>query len=139
MNEKPGYYYNQSAVIPFIKEGEEFKVILITTRKKKKWTIPKGIIEPDLDSIESARNEANEEAGIDGYIEPVIFDNFEYEKWGGICHVKVYLMEVNQIMDEWPEMNFRQREFFDPDRAVEIIGREEIKTVLNRFKQLISY
>ncbi len=135
---KPEHYYNQSAVIPFFTDNGERKIILITTRKKQKWTIPKGIVEPGMTPVESARQEAEEEAGIEGFIEPVVFDTFEYEKWGGICFVKVYLMHVNEIFAEWPEIHFRQRRFFSPEEAVRYIGREEIKPVLQKFSKEIE-
>jgi len=138
MPDKPRYYYNQSAVIPFIKEGSTYKVVLITTRKKKRWTIPKGIVEPELDSLESARKEAEEEAGIKGYIEPVIFDTFEYNKWGGTCFVKVYLMEVHELLNQWPEEIYRERRIFSVEAAVKVIGREEIRHVLQKFKEQIN-
>lgn len=138
MEEKPDYYYNQSAVLPFIKDGQTYKVVLVTTRKKKKWTIPKGIVEPDLDPVDSARKEAEEEAGIGGYIEPVVFDTFQYDKWGGTCHVKVYLMEVHEVLKEWPESDFREREFFTPENAARVIGRQEIKPVLQKFSDQLE-
>lgn len=42
--EKPYWYYRQSAVIPYLVEDGNTQIVLVTTRKKKKWTLPKGII-----------------------------------------------------------------------------------------------
>ena len=133
MKQKPGYYYRQSAVIPYYKENGRLSVVLITTKKKKKWTLPKGIVEPHLSSSESAREEAFEEAGIEGYIDDRLFDRFEYEKWGGTCTVQVFLMRVTRVHPTWPESEDRVREFFYPCRARELIGRKEIEPVLAKF------
>ena len=44
---KPDYWYKQSAVIPYRKRDGKTKILLITSRSKNKWIIPKGIIEPE--------------------------------------------------------------------------------------------
>ena len=66
MRSVPEYFYTQSAVIPFREQNGEFQVMLITSRKKKRWVIPKGVKEPELSAPASAANEAMEEAGIRG-------------------------------------------------------------------------
>jgi phosphohistidine phosphatase len=133
MKEKPEYYYRQSAVIPYYKENGRLSVVLITTKKKKKWTLPKGIVEPHLSAPESARREAYEEAGIEGCLDDRLFGRFEYKKWGGTCAVRVFLMKVTRFLSSWPEGGERVRDFFDPCRAPYVIGRKEIKPVLDKF------
>ena len=65
---KPEQWYRQSAVIPYrltqqIETGPpSVEVLLITSRKRKRWVIPKGIVEPKLSPLESALKEAYEEA-----------------------------------------------------------------------------
>lgn len=108
-------------------------VMLISTRKKKKWTLPKGIIEPGHSPRASAAKEALEEAGIRGQIHGQRFDYFEYHKWGGTCTVDVFLMEVSEVLDQWPEKGQRQRILVDPCQAPGLIGREAIKPVLEHF------
>ncbi len=108
-------------------------VMLISTRKKQKWTLPKGIIEPGHSPAGSAAKEAFEEAGIRGQIRDQRFDYFEYYKWGGICTVDVFLMEVSEVLDQWPEKDERQRTLVDPCQAPDLIGREAIKPVLEHF------
>ena len=133
MKEKPDYYYRQSAVIPYYQESGQLSVVLVTTKKKQKWTLPKGIVEPRLSPPESARKEAFEEAGIEGYVDERLFDRFEYDKWGGTCSVQVFLMRVTRLLSSWPEGDERERQLFAPCQASERIGREEIKPVLARF------
>jgi len=133
MSDKPDHYYRQSAVIPYLLEDQKTKVMLITTQKKKKWTLPKGIIEPGWSPARSAAREAYEEAGIRGQVEQELFDRFEYDKWSGTCHVQVFLMEITEVLNQWPEQDQRQRKLFDACLAPEWIGRESIKPVLRKF------
>ena len=131
---KPDWYYHQSAVIPYLEEKGNTCIVLITTRKKKKWTLPKGIVEPDLTPEESALQEAYEEAGIEGELHGGIFDTFQYNKWGGTCLVQVYLMKIVKCHESWPEDYFRSRNTFSPDQAVKVIGSKEMQPVLEKFK-----
>ena len=102
MLERPEYYYTQSAVIPFRRHGE-LEILMITSRKKKRWVLPKGIVEPELSPPDSAAKEALEEAGIEGAVSPDSIGTYRYDKWGGTCTVDVFTMEVEAILDVWLE------------------------------------
>jgi len=130
---KPLYYYNQSAVIPFRRTENKTEVLLITSRKKKKWIIPKGIVEPDLLPSESAVKEAFEEAGVRGKISDNSIGNYNQKKWGGLCNVKVYLMEVNVLLETWPE-DFRDRKWVSLDDAPDQIDNQGLKKILTKLK-----
>ena len=116
MQTRPDYYYRQSAVIPFRQDPKGLEVMLITTRKRRRWIVPKGIVEPDLTPGASAAKEAEEEAGIRGRVLPDRLGTYEYEKWGGTCVVEVYAMAVEQVLEHWPE-EFRGREWVAFDEA----------------------
>jgi phosphohistidine phosphatase len=60
--------YEQSAVIPYRFVGSQLELLLITTLQKKRWTIPKGLIEAELGAAASACQEAWEEAGVTGQV-----------------------------------------------------------------------
>jgi len=130
MDKKPEYYYIQSAVIPYKNNGKKIKFLLITSRNQKKWIFPKGIIEDHLTPAESAAKEALEEAGIEGKIfkEPV--GEYRYQKWGGTCNVKVYLMKVTKIHDEWMEDDFRKRKWFSGKKTIKRIKEPELKDII---------
>jgi 8-oxo-dGTP pyrophosphatase MutT (NUDIX family) len=137
MREKPDYYYKQSAVVPYLMENGKLKIILVTSRKKKHWIIPKGIVEPDMRPADSALKEAYEEAGAEGVVEKGILTTFEYRKWGGVCQVKLFLMRVTALKNEWPEMPFRERKILEPDDALKLIDvkpmRKAVKKIIGAF------
>lgn len=112
MLDKPDYYYSQSAVLPIKKEKGKYFILLVTSRSKNKWVIPKGIIENNLTGRESAEKEAFEEAGIEGKSNKKSLGSYEYTKWGGKCKVKVFPLVVKSELEEWPEMHLRKRKWF---------------------------
>jgi phosphohistidine phosphatase len=137
MQERPDYFYRQSAVIPYrIVEGT-IQVLMITSRRKKRWVIPKGIIEPDLSAADSAAKEAFEEAGLDGQVSTTPIGTYEYEKWGNICRVQVFTMRVEKVWDEWEE-NFRDREWISLDTAIKRVQETKLKEILRSFPLAIS-
>ena len=58
----------QVAAIPFRYERDSLKVLLLTTRRKRNWIIPKGWPIEGLNFCRSAEQEAMEEAGVKGSI-----------------------------------------------------------------------
>ena len=129
MRTRPDWFYTQSAVIPYRigDQGPEF--LLISNRKKTRWIIPKGVKEPHLSAASSAAKEAVEEAGILGTVDPKSIGSYTYDKWGGTCIVEVYLMEVETILDEWPE-NSRDREWLPLAEAVRKVDEPRLKQLL---------
>jgi len=137
MREQPFFYYLQSAVIPYQYRKGNLEVLLITTRKHN-WIIPKGIIEDGMTPQESALNEAYEEAGIKGKINNKKVGSYSYEKWGDVCHVKVYPMKVAKILENWPEENFRERIWVSINNAIEYVKNKDVKKILKTFAKEVK-
>ncbi|MBF0381620.1 MAG: NUDIX hydrolase [Magnetococcales bacterium] len=137
MEEKPSYYYKQSAVIPFRRNGDDLQILMITSRKKKRWIIPKGIVEPHLSAPDSAAKEALEEGGIKGNTHPKAIGNYSYVKWGGICKAEVYVMEVTQVLEQWEE-DFRDRIWLGLPQAIERIREEELKEICDKLPKFLQ-
>ena len=68
------------AVCAAVRKG---KVVLISSRSKPEWILPKGGWETDETAEEAARREAREEAGVDGTIGLAL---------GGACRVQRRLL-----------------------------------------------
>jgi len=134
MSKVPEHFYNQSAVVPVREHEGETQILLITSRKRKRWVIPKGVKEPELSGPDSAAKEALEEAGIEGTVEPVVLGTYQYDKWGGTCTVDVYLMEVTEVHDEWEEQH-RDREWVDLETAVTRLREASLKEIVARLRK----
>ena len=105
----PDWYYRQSGVIPFRQGAAGAEVLLVTSRGRGRWIIPKGVVEPELTPAQSALGEAFEEAGLRGRVVGPAVGSFTYAKWEGICTVEVFAMAVEEVCDDWPERGERNR------------------------------
>ncbi|MHB1688854.1 MAG: NUDIX hydrolase [Ignavibacteriaceae bacterium] len=124
------FNFNQSAVIPYRKGVNGLEILLITSMKKKKWIIPKGYIEFNLSAFESAKKEAYEEAGVLGANETIELGAFENHKSIGICHIKVFAMEVIDVLDDYPHKSVRKRKWFALKDASESVSIEAVSSMI---------
>ena len=99
----------QAGVIPYRFVKGRPRVLLITSRTSKRWIIPKGHIEPDLTARASARMEAFEEAGVRGRIGKAAVGTYKHIVQPGTKQVMVFLMEVEEQLDNYPEADERRR------------------------------
>jgi 8-oxo-dGTP pyrophosphatase MutT (NUDIX family) len=127
---KPEWFYTQSAVIPYVQDKNGCRIVMVTSRKGKRWIIPKGIVEPGMSPRGSARKEALEEAGIKGKISKQPIGTYSYHKWKGTCEVTVFAMEVKKILDVWEEEWLRTRELVSLEEAAERVEEKELKEMI---------
>ena len=125
----PEHFYQQSAVVPFSRRKGKIQFLLITSRKKKRWVIPKGVRELELSFAESAAKEALEEAGVEGRVAARALGVYEYEKWGGTCNVKVFAMQVETVHATWAE-SYRDREWTSPKQAASRVEEPALRKLL---------
>jgi phosphohistidine phosphatase len=129
----PSWFYEQSAVIPFRRKHHGVEILLITSRGKKRWIFPKGVIDPGLTARGSALKEAREEAGIEGKILENPVGEYHYEKWNGSIRVQVFAMEVTRTLEHWEEEDERERKWLHAGRAADRLDRKELRSMLRRF------
>lgn len=129
MVQKPRWWYNQSAALPVLGN----RLVLVTTRKSKRWIIPKGIIEKDMTPEDSAVKEAYEEGGIVGKAGNKEIGRFSYAKWGGLCTVRVYPLYVEQLLDAWEDMLARERKVVTVDEAVDMVCYAGLAKIMQAF------
>src|SRR5262245_35293488 len=92
-------WVRQAAALP-VRSGQ---VCLVTSSSGKRWVIPKGMIDPGKTAADIALQEAWEEAGLVGVLQADPVGSYFYDKYGGTCHVTVYLLQVTGEADDWPE------------------------------------
>jgi len=115
----------QAAAVP-IRNGQ---VCVITSRSGRRWVVPKGNLEPGKSCGEIALQEAWEEAGVAGILQSDPIGSYLYEKAGLTCHVVVFVMQVTDVADDWPERGIRERLWLNQSQAllrVEDLGLREI-------------
>ena len=104
--------------------------MLVTSRRRSRWIIPKGIVDIGKTPEESALKEAYEEAGLRGEAVSAELGEYEYEKWGGTCKVKVYLMRVTDVLESWPESGTRERRWMTVESAAAEVKEERLKELI---------
>lgn len=129
MANKPAYFYIQSAVIPYRwahgGRDEQLEVLMITSLKKKRWIIPKGVQEPGLSPAASAAQEGMEEAGVEGQVSKKPIGSYQYRKWDATCHVLEFCLKVEIVHGTWAE-DHRQRKWFELEAAIERTREEAL-------------
>ncbi len=128
--------YQQSSVVPWLKEDDEVSVVLITSQSGN-WIVPKGLVEPEITPIESAAKEALEEAGVLGNAEPVLLSTYDYNKWGGVCHVKVFPLAVSTLLEDWDEKDWRERQIVPLSEAAQMV-KPVLQPVLEDFGRWVG-
>mgnify|MGYP006291114137 CR=1 FL=1 len=138
MRAKPDHFYRQSGVVAYDWDDGELQVLLITSSSGKRWVIPKGIVEPGLTPLESALKEAHEEAGISGKGLTESLGHYQYQKWGGVCDVTVFPLEVDTVLADWPEAAVRRREWFSPAGAADNVREPALQQILRDLATSLS-
>ncbi|HEY7158585.1 MAG TPA: NUDIX hydrolase [Gemmataceae bacterium] len=94
------------------------QICVVSSRSGKRWVVPKGCMEPGKSAAEIALQEAWEEAGLVGVLQPDPIGTYFYEKAGFTCHVTLFLMTVTDQADRWPEHDFRERVWLNVAQAL---------------------
>lgn len=130
MPKKPQWYYKQSAVIPYRIKNHHIEILMITSRSGKHWIVPKGIVEPNLLPSESAAKEALEEAGVEGVIHSTSVGSYKYKKWGDVCKVQVFLMQVIKTHIQWAEKEMRTRRWMSIEKACQHVREKKLRKLM---------
>ena len=127
----------QCGALPFsITEEGEVRVLLVTTRGKRDWIIPKGWPIRRLTAGATAAREAYEEAGLLGAVigeKPI--GCYRYEKRrnsrkAAIHEVSVFLFAVKRQLRKWPEKAERETRWFAPMEASTLVVQAGLAEIL---------
>ena len=109
--------------------------MLVTSRETGRWVLPKGWAEKRLTGAQVATKEAFEEAGILGETQPEPIGAYRYvermPKGRAVeCTVKVFPLKVVALLDTWPEVRQRRREWFTLEEAATQVEEGKLMTML---------
>ncbi len=116
-------------------------ILLITTKSRKKWIIPKGRIKTTLLPQQSALIEAEEEAGIKGIIthDTVGWYTYIKKKTGKTNKVMVFPMKVTEELATWKEMSSRSRAWCTLDEVSRKVSNRDLFQLIEKTVQLVEY
>jgi 8-oxo-dGTP pyrophosphatase MutT (NUDIX family) len=129
----------QFAALPFrIAADGRPRVMLLTSRETHRWVIPKGWPMRGRKPREVAAREAFEEAGLVGRIVgKKAVGSYHYSKQlpphdNILCEVFVFLFEVEQQLDDWPERSQRETRWVGPQEAYELVREGGLAELMRR-------
>jgi 8-oxo-dGTP pyrophosphatase MutT (NUDIX family) len=129
----------QSAALPYRVDDEgRIEVLLVTSRTRRRWILPKGKVGIGMLPHRSAAREAMEEAGVVGIVEDVPLTEFKSAKHnaGGTSEaimVRVFPLAVTSELQRWPEDHQRERRWLPLKRAIKFVEEPAIRNVLKKF------
>jgi 8-oxo-dGTP pyrophosphatase MutT (NUDIX family) len=119
----------QVSALPYtVGPDRTVQVLLITTRDKHHWIIPRGWPMDRFSRPAAAAQEAYEEAGVGGLVWRTPIGTYRYLK-GRHSHseaieVEVYPLEVTDQLESWLEQNQRQPGWFSLAEAMQMVRDE---------------
>lgn len=126
----------QIAALPirWDKNGD-LRVLMVTSRDRGRWIMPKGWLMDGKKPWNAAKIEALEEAGAVGEISDQPIGAYHYvkridRKTRMKCHVTVYPMIVEKLKNRWKEKKQRKRHWFSPKKASKLVEEEELARLL---------
>jgi 8-oxo-dGTP pyrophosphatase MutT (NUDIX family) len=121
----------------------DVEILLITSRETRRWVPPRGNAIPGLRPYESAAQEAFEEAGIRGGVQPQEIGTYRYGKRsrdGRVTPALVHLypMLVTEEACAWPEQHERERRWFAPDAAAAAVDEADLAALIRDFPHIVT-
>jgi 8-oxo-dGTP pyrophosphatase MutT (NUDIX family) len=105
----------QYGAIPFRRVGGEIQFMMITSRRTRRWIFPKGNPIEGLSPAQTAAEEAFEEAGVRGTVGAAPIGHYHALRSGPAgattLSIEMYPLVVDEQLDQWPEMDERQRQW----------------------------
>lgn len=117
--------------------NDEIQVLLVTSRRRKRWIIPKGWPMDGATPSEAAMREAWEEAGVKGSIKGGMIGIYSYRKdYSGkrlACLVVVFAVKVKSTKKNYPEAGQRRRKWVSVKKAAKMLDDVEMRYLVKSF------
>ncbi|QZP09788.1 DUF47 family protein [Caenibius sp. WL] len=132
----------QIAVLPYRADSAAvdapIRVLLITSRGRGRWVIPKGGQIAGLSPHASAAREAEEEAGVLGAACPTPIGTYRFRKRrksgaSVLTDVQVFPFAVTEELESWEEQHERERRWFTLAEAAEAVEEDDLRALIRSF------
>jgi 8-oxo-dGTP pyrophosphatase MutT (NUDIX family) len=128
----------QTGALPWrLAANKGIEVLLVTGRRSRRWTIPKGWPMPGKSLAEAAAQEAFEEAGVKGTVDPKPIGTFRHVKqqllMGDLeVDIIVHPLWVDRELPKWPEFGQRKRKWFSAKDAAKRVHSVELGDLIRQ-------
>ena len=128
---------HQAAALPWARVGRELRIVLVTSRRKSRWILPKGHLETGSTSAEAAAMEAWEEAGVTGAISHTPLGAWEYTKRGQLHRADIFPLEVVESSPRYPDAHKRARIWLPFEEAIARLDDDALVRVVSRLPEFL--
>ncbi len=129
----------QFAALCYRVRKKKVQILMITSRRTKRWIIPKGWPMDDKTPAEAAAQEAWEEAGVKGSVQQTAEGLFTYTKEGENgapnlpCMTWVFPLRVASLKSDFPERRQRRRKWMSRKKAAASVNEPELAALIKGF------
>ncbi|MBB3992910.1 8-oxo-dGTP pyrophosphatase MutT (NUDIX family) [Sulfitobacter undariae] len=114
------------------------QILLITSRRRKRWIVPKGWPMEGKTPAECALTEAWEEAGVIGIASDACIGVYSYARVREgndslPCLAMLYPLQVKSLQNDFPEMRQRRRKWVSRKKAARMVDHIELKKLILGF------
>jgi 8-oxo-dGTP pyrophosphatase MutT (NUDIX family) len=114
--------------------GRRHQILLITTRKKRRWSVPKGWPIKRKSPQQTAATEAHEEAGVHGAVGDRRIGQFRKRRLKKqrpvMCDVQIFPLAVTRQQENWPEQHERSRAWVAPGKAAKLVKKAGLRRAI---------
>lgn len=115
------------------------EVLLITSRGRGNWILPKGWPKKKRSPAQTALEEAFEEAGLRGRVREEPIGKYHFDKTSNTgamlnCVAMVYEVGFVEMAEDFPEKGDRKVKWFSLEAAAEAVALPELADILRNFK-----
>jgi hypothetical protein len=129
----------QYGALPYRAGPYGLEIMLITSRERKRWVIPRGWPMVGKKPYRVAEIEAFQEAGVKGIVARKAIGAYPYTKFlpGGeerLCFIEVYPLRVTLEAIKWREKSERERAWFRADEAAELVDEGGLAQIIDEWR-----
>ena len=126
--------------IPFDIRGDRLAILFVTSQRRGRWILPKGLVKPKESHKKCCKREAFEEAGVHGKFlrNYPITASIGKASGGSISHTAVtyYPLLVTKQSDSWPEDAKRQRHWALLEEAALLTDHDDLRQLIRQFEAI---
>lgn len=131
----------QAGAIPYTVVQGQVVFLLVTSRGSGRWIFPKGEPIEGLELWDTAAQEAVEEAGVEGEVDPRPIGKYRTFKTLAfrrkVIEVEMYPLRVARQLDDWPEKGLRHRHWAILPEAKRLLSDARLAELAVRLSQRV--
>lgn len=129
----------QFAALCWRKRRGKVEILLVTSRRRKRWIVPKGWPMDEKTPAECASIEAWEEAGVVGKASDLCLGVYSYERLRDgediiPCLALLYPIAVKTLKSKFPEARDRRRKWVSRKKAAKMVNNRELGKLITGFR-----